>query len=131
MDSRTKETIESGFKASNDGTAHFGQVVQALTGVGVESYHVDFRTHRTTYYLPTEETLTLALAPTGDEIARTFEGEALRAAIRGAQSGKVMYPEFKRLAQQAGCVGYTVWLDGRHVTYFGRRGETHVERFPD
>jgi hypothetical protein len=43
----------------------------------------------------------------------------------------VMYPEFKKLSQQAGCVGYTVWIAGRHVTYVGRRGETHIERFPD
>jgi hypothetical protein len=27
-------------------------------------------------------------------------------------------------------MGYVVWLAGRHVTYFGRRGATHVERFP-
>jgi uncharacterized protein YbcV (DUF1398 family) len=31
----------------------------------------------------------------------------------------------------AGCVGYTVWIAGRHVAYVGRRGEVHVERFPD
>ena len=53
-----------------------------------------------------------------------------RAAILGAQQGKVMYPEFKQLSQQAGCIGYTVWITGRHVTYYGRKGETHVERFP-
>ena len=41
-----------------------------------------------------------------------------------------MYPEFKVNSQRAGCIGYTVWIDGRHVTYAGRRGETHVERFP-
>lgn len=41
-----------------------------------------------------------------------------------------MYPEFKQLSQRAGCVGYTVWIEGRHVVYHGRRGETHVERFP-
>ena len=40
-------------------------------------------------------------------------------------------PEFKKLSQAGGCVGYMVWLAGRHVTYYGRRGETHVELFPD
>jgi hypothetical protein len=44
---------------------------------------------------------------------------------------RVMYPEFKRLSQRAGCVGYVVWIAGRHVSYHGRRGEVHVERFPD
>ena len=42
-----------------------------------------------------------------------------------------MYPEFKLLSQRAVCVGSTVWIAGRHVVYLGRRGETHVERFPD
>lgn len=36
---------------------------------------------------------------------------------------------FKTLSQQAGCVGYTVWIAGRHVRYFGRGDDTHVERF--
>jgi uncharacterized protein YbcV (DUF1398 family) len=54
----------------------------------------------------------------------------LCAAILGAQQGRVMYPEFKLLLQQAGCVGYTVSIAGRNVAYLGRRGETHIERFP-
>jgi hypothetical protein len=33
-------------------------------------------------------------------------------------------------AVRAGCVGYIAWLAGKQVAYFGRRGETHVERFP-
>jgi len=24
-----------------------------------------------------------------------------------------------------------VWIAGRHVTYFGRKGEMHVEHFPN
>ncbi len=42
-----------------------------------------------------------------------------------------MNPELKRPSQLAGRIGYTVWIAGRHVTHDGRRGETHVERFPD
>jgi hypothetical protein len=34
------------------------------------------------------------------------------------------------LSQAAGCASYTVWIDGRHVTYYGRKGEMRVERFP-
>ena len=65
------------------------------------------------------------------EIGKDFAAEVVQDAIRGAQKGVVMYPEFKRRSMQAGCVGYTAWIAGRHVTYFGRRGETHVERFPN
>ncbi|HTR00960.1 MAG TPA: hypothetical protein VMH83_13260, partial [Candidatus Acidoferrum sp.] len=66
----------------------------------------------------------------GQGIADAFSATAVQAAIKGAQQGTVMYPEFKQLSMQAGCTGYTVWIAGRHVTYFGRRGETHIEHFP-
>ena len=81
-------------------------------------------------YLPDGATLDLAFERPLEAIADAFDGDAVRAAILGAQQGRVMYPEFKRLSQRAGCIGYTVWIAGRHVTYLGRRGETHVERFP-
>jgi hypothetical protein len=32
---------------------------------------------------------------------------------------------------KTGCVGYTVWMAGRHVSYYGRKGETYIERFPE
>uniref|UniRef100_UPI000D491D8C hypothetical protein n=1 Tax=unclassified Variovorax TaxID=663243 RepID=UPI000D491D8C len=64
-------------------------------------------------------------------MADAFEGDAVRSAILAAQQGRMMSPDFKRFAQQAGCVGYTVWIAGRHVSHFGRKGETHVERFAD
>jgi uncharacterized protein YbcV (DUF1398 family) len=123
--------IETTLEASNNGQMHFGQVIGALANAGVESYHVDYRAARTTYYFPSNQTLTLALSLPEIDIACTFDATAIQAAIRGAQRGKVMYPEFKRLSQLAGCVAYTVWITGRHVSYFGRNGETHIERFPD
>lgn len=126
----TRTTIQSTFDASNQGTIHFGQVIGQLVGAGVESYHVDYRSGRTTYYLPDGSTLDFQFESPHDGIAEAFESDAVRSAILGAQQGRVMYPEFKRLTQQAGCAGYTVWIAGRHVVYFGRRGETHVERFP-
>lgn len=135
MNESTRATIQSTFDASNQGTIHFGQVIGQLVGAGVESYHVDYRSGRTTYYLPDGATADFGFErPTHDPqsgIADAFDGDAVRAAILGAQQGRVMYPEFKKLSQRAGCVGYTVWIAGRHVVYHGRRGETHVERFPD
>lgn len=131
MNETTRATIQSTFEASNQGTIHFGQVVGQLVGAGVESYHVDFRAGRTTYYLPDGSTADLGFERPQNGIADAFDGDALRAAIQGAQQGRVMYPEFKKLSQRAGCASYTVWLAGRQVTYFGRRGETHIERFPD
>ncbi|MDZ7870582.1 MAG: DUF1398 family protein [Rheinheimera sp.] len=123
--------IQQTFMASNNGTIHFGQVIGQLLSAGVEAYQVDYRAGRATYYLPSGATLDLDFARPEQGIADIFNADALRAAIRGAQQGSVMYPEFKLLSQQAGCIGYTVWITGRHVSYFGRGGEVHIERFPD
>lgn len=131
MPTRTHDLIRSTFDASNQGRLHFGELIGALVRAQVEAYHVDYRAGRTTCYLPDGETLDLVFDRPQDGIPGAFDGDAVRAAIRGAQQGRVMYPEFKRLSQAAGCAGYTVWIAGRHVSYFGRQGETHVERFPD
>jgi uncharacterized protein YbcV (DUF1398 family) len=131
MNEATRATIQSTFDASNQGTIHFGQVIGQLLGAGVESYHVDYRSGRTTYYLPDGSTADFSFERPQHGIADAFDGDAVRAAILSAQQGSVMYPEFKKLSQRAGCVGYTVWIAGRQVTYLGRRGETHIERFPD
>jgi uncharacterized protein YbcV (DUF1398 family) len=131
MNECTRATIQNTFEASNQGTIHFGQVIGQLVDAGVESYHVDYRSGRTTYYLPNGATADFGFERPQQGIADVFDGGAVRAAILGAQQGRVMYPEFKTLSQRAGCVGYTVWIAGRHVTYLGRSGETHIERFPD
>lgn len=131
MEHTIESTIRETLAASNEGRIHFGQVVGTLIDAGVESYAIDYRAGRATYYMPSGETLTLELDLPLNEIAEAFSPSGIKAAILGAQRGAVMYPEFKKLSQAAGCVGYTVWLSGRHVSYYGRKGETHVERFPD
>lgn len=123
--------IRDTLQASNEGRIHFGQVVASLLDAGVESYAVDYRTGRVTYYMPCGDTLTLELDDPKTNIAVEFSASDIKAAIAGAQRGEVMYPQFKQLSQAAGCIGYTVWLSGRHVTYYGRKGETHAEHFPD
>lgn len=131
MQTATRELIQSTFEASNQGRIHFGQVIGELTRAQVETYHVDYRSGRTTYFLANGDTMDLTFERPSHGIAVAFDGDSVRSAIRGAQQGKVLYPEFKHLSQLAGCIGYTVWISGRHVTYFGRKGETHIERFPD
>jgi uncharacterized protein YbcV (DUF1398 family) len=97
---------------------------------GVESYHAEYRKQSTTYYMPDGTTHTVALHAPEGVIPSEFNPQALQAAVRGAQRGEVNYPQFLRLSREAGCVGYIVWLAGRHVSYFGRRGEVHIEHFP-
>jgi uncharacterized protein YbcV (DUF1398 family) len=130
MNETTRAAIQATFDASNKGSIHFGDVIGQLMAVQVESYHVDYRSGRATYYLPDGATLDLSFERPPEGIGNTFNGDAVRAAILGAQQGRVMFPEFKRLTQRAGCIGYTVWIAGRYVSYLGRCGESHVERFP-
>lgn len=130
MKQQSLVTIQATFAASNAGSIHFGEVIKELAGAGVESYQVDYRSGRATYFMPDGKTLDLDFDRPEETIADHFDGDAVRAAILGAQLGEVMYPQFKTLTQQAGCIGYTVWITGRHVTYYGRKGETHLERFP-
>lgn len=123
--------IHQTFQASQAGTIHFGQVIGALIEVGVESYFVDYRTRQITYYFPSDETLSLTYESSNDTIGESFSQADVKTAILEAQRGEVMYPEFKRLSQAAGCIGYFVWIKGRHVSYLGRHGETHIEHFPN
>jgi uncharacterized protein YbcV (DUF1398 family) len=131
MKETTLSKIRATFEASNQGILHFGQVIGQLVDAGVESYHVDYRSGRTSYYLPDGSTADFSFERPQHGIADAFDGDALRTAILAAQQGRVMYPEFKPLSQRAGCVASTVWSAGRHVAYVGRRGERHIERFPD
>lgn len=130
MNAINERIIRETFKASHEGRAHFGWVVETLLGIGVQSYQVDYRARRTTYYVA-DEALTIEDDAPEEAIADHFDKAALQTAILGSQQGKVMYPEFRRLSQAAGCVCYNVWLSGRHVSYSGRNGDAHIERFPD
>jgi uncharacterized protein YbcV (DUF1398 family) len=131
MNENTRNVIQSTFQASNKGSIHFGEVIGQLNSVQVESYDVDYRSGRTTYYMPDGTVLDLTFEQPQEGIGEAFDADALRSAILGAQQGQVMYPEFKQISQRAGCIGYTVWIAGRHVTYLGRKGETHIELFPN
>lgn len=130
MENAVKQVIEQCASDSYAGTVSFGAVVGALMQAGVESYHADYRLAATTYYMPTGATYTVPLKAPEINIPQAFDAQALQAAIRGAQQGTVKYPDFMKLSMAAGCVGYIVWIEGRHVSYFGRRGEVHIEPFP-
>lgn len=125
-----QEIIRECAAASYAGTKSFGEIVVALMQAGVESYQADYRNKSATYYMPDGEAIGIELKTPAAPIPQRFDAAALQAAIRGAQRGEVKYPQFLALSMAAGCVGYIVWIAGRHVSYFGRRGEVHIEPFP-
>ncbi len=129
METSARAAILRCAEASKAGEWTFGRVVSTLAGAGVESYWTDYRAGATTYYLTSGEPVTVAF-PQPDVATVPFDADAVRRAIRGAQRDEARYPAFVALTRAAGCVGYDVCA-GRHVVYLGRRGETHVERFPD
>jgi uncharacterized protein YbcV (DUF1398 family) len=130
MNSNTKEVIEKCAHESHAGALTFPEVLGCLIEVGVESYFADYRNQSTTYYLSSNEAHTVPMRMPSIEIPTSFNKEAIISAIRGAQSDTVRYPEFLKLTVSAGCVGYMVWIAGKHVSYFGRAGEVHAEYFP-
>lgn len=123
--------IEQCAYKSNAGLSTFPELIAELQKLNVESYHADFRLHTITYYTQDDQTYTSTMPLTEGLIASIFNADALQHAIRAAQRDEIKYPTFKIRAIAAGCTGYFVWIDGRQVTYFGRRGECHIEKFPD
>lgn len=130
MEKSVKQVIEQCGRDAYAGTADFSSIVTALLQAGVESYSADYRAAKTIYYMPSGEVLFMPLAAPSMDIPQVFDAAALVRAIRGAQRGEIKYPEFIKLSMGAGCAGYIVWLTGKHVSYFGRQGELHIERFP-
>jgi len=128
--SEIRGAVEDCVRRSHEGTISFGEAVGKLIENGVEGYFADYRRRETIFYWPSGATMAIALETPPIAIPTAFDAEAVRRAVLGAQSGVVKYPEFMRLTMAAGCVGYFVWIAGRHVAYFGRSGETHVEHFP-
>lgn len=130
MNQKTKEVIKKCAHESHVGLLSFPEVLGRLAEVSVESYFADYRNQSTTYYFSSDEALTIPMAMPSIEIPSSLNKEGVVFAIRGAQNDAVRYPEFLKLTMSAGCIGYIVWITGRHVSYFGRQGEVHVEHFP-
>ena len=130
MNQNAKETIEKCAHQSHAGLLTFPEALDRLIEVGVESYFADYRSQSTTYYLSSNQVCTVPMEMPLVEIPNSFNKDGVVSAIRGAQSDVVRYPEFLKLTMAAGCIGYIVWIAGRHVSYFGRQGEVHIEHFP-
>lgn len=131
FDTKAASIIDECSSKAQEGTIDFGTVVKNLIAAGIESYFVDYRKAQSTYYLASGDSYTKEFMDFPDtEISSIFDDAAVREAIRGAQSGTVKYPEFLEKTLNAGCVGYFVWIEGRNVQYYGRKGERHTENFP-
>ncbi len=50
--------------------------------------------------------------------------------LQKVQSKEVTYEEWLKLAMQSGVSDYSVFITGHQCSYYGRKGEVHVEKFP-
>jgi len=125
------ERLRGTLHDSEAGKITFSQVIGVLSGAGVESYFVDLAKGTDTFYMSSGGTHTEALTLPLTGVAQTFSLVDLIAAIRGAQVDEIRYPEFLKRAAAAGVSAYWAFLSGRRVIYFGRKGDFHIEKFPD
>jgi uncharacterized protein YbcV (DUF1398 family) len=124
-------TLHECLELSLSGRLAFPDVVARLIAAGVERYDADLTRLEMRHYAADGAThaegLPLADAPA---VAREFSATAVRSAIASVQRREIDYAGFLRSIMAAGTVGYTAYLAGRKVVYFGRAGEAHVEPFP-
>lgn len=122
--------IHDTVRGSMTGTMDFPEIVGRLSEIGIERYHVDYSRQEMTYYWADGESLVVSLPwedfPTGGN----FSAVEVEGAVRQSQRKEHTYVDFVRKTMAAGCVGYFVQIAGRCAIYFGRNGESHVERFP-
>lgn len=132
MDAPQIAVAKKCFKGAESGQMAFPEVITALTEAGFDGYLVDYRRNITTYYLSDGNSTAFEMDADGAGVAEAFQPEAMKAAIREAQTNApgYTYRGFCRKAKTAGCAGYLVSLPGRRVLYFGRTGDTHTEHMP-
>jgi uncharacterized protein YbcV (DUF1398 family) len=130
MNSEQKSVVHECAQLSAAGKIHFGEVVGRLLNAGIERYHADYSRSESTYYAPDGGSCVVPMDFEHMPTAREFSASGVEAAVRQAQRGEIMYPQFTRMVLAAGCVGYFVQISGQCVQYFGRNGEIHTEWFP-
>lgn len=124
------EILHETLKRSLQGAIAFPEVVRILTAEGVESYRADLVRWEETFYLPDGTTHVEKIDFPAADIAEDFCASGVVAAIRASQEGKSKYHEFLTRVMNAGTASYAVFLTGKRCIYFGRKGEFHVEEFP-
>ncbi len=124
------ELLHKTLAGSLAGRVAFPEVVGTMIAEGVESYRADLVRMEEIFYAPDGETHVEKIDFPAKPIGEEFVVAGLIAAIRDSQAGRCRYPEFLTRAMAAGTTSYVVFLNGKKVIYFGRKGEFHIEEFP-
>ncbi|MGD9631990.1 MAG: DUF1398 family protein [Pirellulales bacterium] len=124
-------TVYACVRASQTGEWQFPEIVARLAAIGVERYHADYTRLEKTFYFDDGESIVTTIPHDAQVVSHDFSAQAVEAAVRQSQRNEHTFSDFVRKTIAAGCVGYCVHIAGRHAVYFGRKGETHVEQFPN
>lgn len=132
MDANLQSIASTCCNASQSGNMSFKDIVATLIEAGFESYTIDFRLARATYFLSSSDTVDIPAPELSGAVAAAFDKAAIEAAIREAQSNApgYTYLGFCEKVRAAGCAGYMVSFPGKRAVYYGRTAEMHVEPFP-
>lgn len=130
MNIREADAIREAAALSLSGSIQFPELIRRLASNGVERYHADYCRQEITYYLTSGESSVVASSHPQHPIAAEFSAAAVAVAVRESQRGEHTYADFVRKTMAAGCVGYFVQIVGQLAIYFGRNGDSHIERFP-
>jgi uncharacterized protein YbcV (DUF1398 family) len=130
MNAETRDVLLECTKASDEERVTFPEVVKKLIGAGVERYHADLLRSEKIYYLPNGESEAVPCHTVDVVPPQEFSAQGVDAAVRAIQAGKIQYKAFCERVAAAGCVGYFVSMAGKRAIYYGRTGDSHVERFP-
>jgi uncharacterized protein YbcV (DUF1398 family) len=130
MEQHIRDVVIECTRASDEERAQFPVIVGQLVAAGVERYHADLVRSEKTYYLPDGSNIVVPCHAVELQPAQAFSAQQVEAAVRASQQEEIGYREFCRRVVRAGCAGYWVSLVGKRAVYYGRTGETHVERFP-
>ncbi len=123
--------IDDCISLSLQGKITFPEAVMRLAGSGVEYYIADLAGQKTTYFGVNDEVYSAALnLEKTPKIAKNFDEQAIKNAIADIQQSRINYPVFLERIMSAGCTHYEIFIHGRKAIYFGRRGEFHIESFP-
>ena len=124
-------TIHDTTALAFQGKISFAEVIEKLIAEGCQRYHVDLVTLTKSFYFKDGmvETINLPL-PVAPDIGEEFDAAGVIAAIKLSQGGKIIYPQFIEIVMKAGCTHYDVYIEGKQVIYFGRKGDFHEKKFP-
>ena len=124
------EVIEECSRLADEGKMTFPESVARLLKAGFESYYTDLLSLKKIYFSKNNTYIHDFKLFTKKEVADHFDRTSVIQAIREIQADKIQYQEFLRKIMDAGVIFYIVFMTGKKVIYFGRRGEQHLEEFP-